>query len=327
MKLLQRPRRNRRTAAIRDLLCETSLRPQNLIYPVFICEGKGQKQAITTMPGQFRFSLDELMMRIPAWKKLGLLSYALFPKIEDHLKNSKSSEALNPNGFLPESIKKLKDRFPEINLFTDVALDPYSSDGHDGIVRNGEIINDESVDVLAQMALIQAQAGADFVSPSDMMDGRVRAIRKILESNGCTQTGILAYSAKYASHFYGPFRGALDSTPKFGDKKTYQMDFRNSREALREVQLDLREGADIVMIKPALSYLDVIREVKRISSVPVAAYNVSGEYAMVKTAAAQGLLDGTQVMVEILYSIKRAGADIILTYHAPEMAQWLIENT
>lgn len=327
MKLSQRPRRNRRTVALRDMISETTLRPQNLIYPVFICEGSGEKQVITTMPGQYRLSIDELMKRIPTWKSRGLFTLALFPRIEDKLKTPWGTEGVNPNGFLPTAVKRLKDRFPELTIITDVALDPYSSDGHDGIVKDGEILNDESVEILSQMALIQAQAGADMVAPSDMMDGRVRAIRKILEENHCAKTGILAYSAKYASSFYGPFRDALDSAPKAGDKKTYQMDYRNTREALREVQLDLREGADMVMVKPALSYLDIIRNVKQISNVPVAAYNVSGEYAMVKAAGAAGMVDETKIMVEILYSIKRAGADVILTYHAPEMALWLNENT
>ncbi|MFZ3231527.1 MAG: porphobilinogen synthase [Pseudobdellovibrio sp.] len=326
MKILNRPRRNRRTAAIREMISETILRPQDFIFPVFICEGLNQIQPITTMPGQFRFSIDELIKRIPAWQALGLNSFALFPKIDDNLKNYNGSEGLNPNGFLPKTIKRLKDKFSNIVLVTDVALDPYSSDGHDGIVKNGEILNDESVEVLAQMALIQAQAGSDYVAPSDMMDGRIHAIRNVLDQNSLQQTGILAYSAKYASGFYGPFRDALSSAPKSGDKKTYQMDYRNKCEAIREVQLDIKESADIVMIKPALSYLDIIRDVKRISTVPVAAYNVSGEYAMVKAAAAAGMINETQVMTEILYSIKRAGADIILSYHAPEMAKWLNEN-
>ena len=323
MQQINRPRRLRSTASIRDMVAETSLEARHLIYPVFICEGQSQTQPIATMPGQLRLSLDELIKRIPGWQSCGLTSFALFPKIPDSLKNSRASECLNPNGFLPQTIQRLKDKFPDITLITDVALDPYSSDGHDGIVSKGEILNDETVEILAQMAVVQAQAGADFVAPSDMMDGRVRAIRKALDSASLQKTGILAYSAKYASAFYGPFRDALESAPRHGDKKTYQMDPRNSREALREVKLDLHEGADMVMVKPALSYLDVIAKVKQISTVPVAAYNVSGEYSMVKAAASLGMIDETKVMVEILTSIRRAGADVILTYHAPEMAGWL----
>lgn len=323
MQQINRPRRLRSTASIRDMVAETSLEARHLIYPVFICEGQNQTQPIATMPGQLRLSLDELIKRIPGWQSCGLTSFALFPKIPDSLKNSRASECLNPNGFLPQTIQRLKDKFPDITLITDVALDPYSSDGHDGIVSKGEILNDETVEILTQMAVVQAQAGADFVAPSDMMDGRVRAIRKALDSASLQKTGILAYSAKYASAFYGPFRDALESAPRHGDKKTYQMDPRNSREALREVKLDLHEGADMVMVKPALSYLDVIAKVKQISTVPVAAYNVSGEYSMVKAAASLGMIDETKVMVEILTSIRRAGADVILTYHAPEMAGWL----
>lgn len=325
-KLAHRPRRNRCTASIRDMVAETTLQPSQLIYPVFITSGQSVKDEIKTMPGQFRYSPDELMKRIPHWKSLGIKSLALFPKIEEHLKDPHGKESLNRDGFLPTTVKKLKDRFPEITLITDVALDPYSSDGHDGVVQDGKILNDESVEILAEMALVQAEAGADIVAPSDMMDGRVRQIRKILESHGYQNTGIMAYSAKYASGFYGPFRDALDSAPKAGDKKTYQMDFRNSTEALREVLLDLKEGADYVMVKPALSYLDVIAKVKKISTVPVAAYNVSGEYAMVKAAGQMGMIQESKVMAEILYSIKRAGADIILTYFAPEMAKWLQDH-
>lgn len=325
MKLRYRPRRLRRSQSLRDLVAENSLRPESWIYPVFIEDGLGQKTPLQGLPGQFRWSLDELMKRIPHWAKLGLKNYALFPKIAENLKDPSGKEALNSKGFLPTAVRRLKDRFPDITIFTDVALDPYSSDGHDGILRGGIIVNDESVEVLTQMALVHAEAGADFVAPSDMMDGRVRALRKALEAHGFSDTGILAYSAKYASSFYGPFREALDSSPRSGDKKTYQMDPRNSREALREIQLDIQEGADIVMVKPALSYLDVIQKVKAKSPVPVAAYNVSGEYAMVKFAAQAGVLDEKKACLEILTSIQRAGADIVLTYHAPEAAAWLNE--
>jgi porphobilinogen synthase len=320
--LKKRPRRNRKNQFTRDLVAETALPDvQQLIYPVFIQDGRGFYQEISSMPGQFRMSIDNLLQKMAAWKKLGINNYALFPNIDNKLKNQKSTEALNANGFLYQAIKKIKDRFPDVNLFTDLALDPFSSDGHDGLVKNGEIINDETVTILAQMAVLQAQAGADFVCPSDMMDGRVGAIRKALEIEGLINTGIVAYSAKYASAFYGPFRDALDSAPRAGDKKTYQMDYRNVREAIKEIELDIKEGADIVMVKPALSYLDVIAQAKRYFKHPVAAYNVSGEYAMVKAAAANGWLDENKVMVEILTSIKRAGADIIFTYHAVDYAK------
>ncbi len=321
--LTHRPRRLRKSSALRELIAETHLSTSELIWPVFVTGGKNSQEKINSMPGVFRFSPDLLAKEIGAAMKLGIHSFALFPAIESKLKDSHGRESLNPNGLLPTTVKMLKDKFPDANIITDVALDPYSSDGHDGIVRNGEILNDETVEVLAQMAVTQARAGADLVAPSDMMDGRVGAIRRALDQEGFTQVGIMAYSAKYASAFYGPFRDALQSAPKFGDKKTYQMDFRNSREAVREAQLDIREGADIVMVKPALSYLDVIQTLKAHVKVPVAAYNVSGEYAMIKAAEAAGMLDGTKAMVESLYSIKRAGADMILTYFAVEMAKYL----
>ncbi|MFN8945002.1 MAG: porphobilinogen synthase, partial [Pseudobdellovibrionaceae bacterium] len=249
-----------------------------------------------------------------------ICSFALFPQIPDDLKDHTGSESLNRSGLFPNAIFEIKKKFPEVVLFTDIALDPYSSDGHDGIVKNGQILNDETVEVLAQMAIVQAQAGADYVAPSDMMDGRIGAIRNSLDKAKYTNTGIMAYSAKYASSFYGPFRDALGSAPKSGDKKTYQMDYRNRREALREVKLDIQQGADIVMVKPALSYLDIIREVKNSVSVPVAAYNVSGEYAMIKFAGKSGALDPEKAMMEVLTSIKRSGADLIFTYFAEEFA-------
>jgi porphobilinogen synthase len=321
MKLKQRPRRLRVNKNIRDLCAETTYpAPSRLVYPVFIQNGKQKADEITSMPGQFRLSIDLLLQKITAWKQMGIQNYALFPKIDDSLKNPKASESLNKDGFLPTAIKQIKDRFPDLSLYTDIALDPYSSEGHDGLVENGKILNDATVEILAQMACLHAQAGADFVCPSDMMDGRVRSLRLALESEGHKDTGILSYSAKYASAFYGPFREALDSAPRAGDKKSYQMDYRNSREALREARLDLNEGADILMIKPALSYLDVIRKVKDISNLPVAAYNVSGEYAMVKAGAAKGWVNEMPIVTEILTSIHRSGADIIFTYHAPEYA-------
>ncbi len=323
----KRPRRIRKNQFIRDLVAETALpEASQLIYPVFIQEGRNYFQEIASMPGQYRMSIDTLLQKIAAWKKLGINNYALFPNIENKLKNAKSTEALNANGFLYQAIKKIKDRYPDVNIFADLALDPFNSDGHDGIVENGEIVNDKTVEILSRMAVLQAQAGADFVCPSDMMDGRVGMIRKALESEGLTTTGIVAYSAKYASAFYGPFRDALDSAPRAGDKKTYQMDYRNSREAIKEIDLDIKEGADIVMVKPALSYLDIISEAKRYFKHPVAAYNVSGEYAMVKAAGKNGWIDENKAMVEILTSIKRAGADIIFTYHAVDYAKLRTEQ-
>jgi len=327
MNLIQRPRRNRRTEVIRNLTAETDLRSSQLVLPVFLCDGKDQKQPIGTMPGIARLSPDMMLKEIDAAQKLGIKSFALFPALIESLKDSHGKESWNPNGLLPTTLRKIKDKFPDVNLITDVALDPYSSDGHDGIVRDGEILNDETVEVLCKMAVVQAQSGADMVAPSDMMDGRVGALRKALDDNNCHGTGIISYSVKYASSFYGPFREALESAPKFGDKKTYQMDYRNKREALREVELDIQEGADMVMVKPAMSYLDIIALVKNHVNVPVAAYNVSGEYAMIKAAAKAGMLDETKAMVESLYSMKRAGADIIFTYFALQMAEWLRDHS
>ena len=318
-----RPRRNRRTEVLRNLIAETTLSTDQLIYPVFLSEGRDQKIEIKSMPGQFRFSADLLLKEIEESTQLGIKSFALFPAIQEKLKSSRGEESLNMNGLLPSTVKRIKDRFPDICIITDVALDPYSSDGHDGIVENGQIINDETVQVLAQMALVQARAGADMVAPSDMMDGRVGEIRRVLDAEGFEQTGIMAYSAKYASSFYGPFRDALESAPKFGDKKTYQMDPRNSREALIEASLDVDEGADIIMVKPALAYLDVIQLLRQNFSTPIAAYNVSGEYAMIKAAAKNGWIDGDRAMLETLTAIRRAGADMILTYFAKEAAKLL----
>ncbi len=323
MELLRRPRRNRQTQGLRDLVAEAYLNPAHLVYPVFISEGENQITPITTLPGQDRVSVDVLCKRLHEWIDLGLKHFALFPQIAENLKDPKGREALNENGLLARAIKQIKDTHPEINLITDVALDPFSSDGHDGIVENGRILNDESVEALCAMAVCQARWGADSVAPSDMMDGRVGAIRKALDQESFTGTSIIAYSAKYASSFYGPFREALNSAPKSGDKKTYQMDFRNSREALLEVRLDIEEGADMVMVKPGLSYLDVIAKIKANFEIPVAAYNVSGEYAMVKAAASLGALKEDQAVLEILMSFRRAGADAIFTYHAPHAARLL----
>lgn len=326
MNLLKRPRRNRKSQAIRDLIAESHLSSRQLIYPVFICEGSKIVSPIKTMPGQDRMSVDVLCERLHRWKDLGLRHLALFPQIAENLKDPYGKEALNDNGLLPKTLKKLKDTHPDISLITDVALDPFSSDGHDGVVQNGQVLNDVSVEILAAMAVKQAQWGADWVAPSDMMDGRIGAIRKALDSKGFTETSILAYSAKYASSFYGPFREALNSAPKSGDKKTYQMDPRNAREALLEMQLDVEEGADMVMVKPGLPYLDILTRLKAQSPVPVAAYNVSGEYTMIKAAAAMGALDEDRAILETLMSFRRAGADAILTYFAPQAAQLLLNG-
>lgn len=323
MKLTQRPRRNRKTEALRQMVAETDLRVSQLVLPLFLCEGKGQQQVIQSMPGIYRMSPDVLLQEVGKAVALGVKTFDLFPALSEIHKDPYGKESLNPNGLLPTTLKMIRDKFPEVTLISDVALDPYSSDGHDGIVKDGKILNDETVEVLAKMAIVHAQAGADIVSPSDMMDGRVGAIREALDQEGFIDTGILSYSAKYASSFYGPFREALDSAPKFGDKKTYQMDFRNAREALREVELDEMEGADMVMVKPALSYLDIIADVKAHTHLPVAAYNVSGEYGLIKAGAKAGIIDETRAMVETLYSIRRAGADVIFTYFALPMAEWL----
>ncbi len=300
------------------MVAETSLTADNFIVPLFLVEGTNKREEIPSMPGYFRFSLDLLKAEIIELKKLGLRSVLLFVKVPDNLKDNEGKEALNSQGLMQRAVRFIKEIDPEMLVMTDVALDPYSSYGHDGIVSGQEIVNDASVEVLAAMSLSHAQAGADFVAPSDMMDGRVKAIRAKLDGAGFTKTGILSYSAKYASCFYGPFRDALDSAPGFGDKKTYQMDFRNSTEALKETLLDIEEGADIVMVKPAGAYLDVIRRVKDNVQVPVAAYQVSGEYAMIKAAAANGWLDEKQAIIESLTAIRRAGADVIASYFAKD---------
>ena len=321
MDLVYRPRRLRRSAPIRGLVRETELSPRHLIFPMFVTEGKSVREAIDTMPGQFRFSTDELVRECEELYALGIGAVNLFGySIE---KDELASKSYEPNGLVQRAVRAIKETVPDLCVQTDVALDPYTTHGHDGLVVNGEIVNDESVEVLCKMALSHAEAGADWIAPSDMMDGRVGAIRNALDVQGFSHVGILAYSAKYASCFYGPFRGALQSAPKSGDKKTYQMDPANSREALREVSLDLEEGADVVMIKPALTYLDVIARVREAFDVPVAAYNVSGEYAMVVAAAEKGWIDRDRAMMEMLLSIRRAGADMILTYFAKDAATFL----
>lgn len=322
---IHRPRRLRRTTTLRRMVQETVLGVNDLIYPLFVMEGEGQKEEVPSMPGCFRYTLDLLLDEVKESYSLGINAIALFPLIPDEQKDNFGTESYNPQGLVPRTIKAIKAAVPEIVVITDVALDPYSSEGHDGIVQDNEILNDETVAVLVKQALVQAEAGADFVAPSDMMDGRIGAIRKGLDAEGWINVGILAYSAKYASAYYGPFRDALDSAPKFGDKKTYQMDAANSREAIKEVELDVVEGADIVMVKPALSYLDIIHQIKQQTNLPVAAYNVSGEYAMIKAAAQNGWIDEDKVVLETLMSMKRAGADLILTYFAKDVAMALSE--
>jgi len=316
MHLQRRNRILRQSQAIRDLVTETKLSANDFIVPLFIIEGNNESSEISSMPGYYRRSIDLTVKEVKELWSMGLKSVLLFVKSKDELKDNKGTEALNPNGLMQRSIKAIKDAVPEMLVMTDVALDPFSSYGHDGIVENNEIVNDATVEVLAKMSVSHAQAGADFVAPSDMMDGRIAAIRQALEENNFTKTGIMSYSAKYASCFYGPFRDALDSAPGFGDKKTYQMNYANRIEAIKETLMDIEEGADIVMIKPALSYLDIIREVKNAVDIPVSAYNISGEYAMIKAAAKMGWLDEDKAILETLTSIKRAGADLIATYFA-----------
>src|SRR5215467_3144798 len=318
MYLQNRNRILRQSSSVRSLVAETHLTPNDFIVPLFIDEGKNVQMEIASMPNYFRRSLDLTVTEVKELWSMGLKSVLLFIKCKDELKDNKGTEALNSNGLMQRSIKAIKDAVPEMIVMTDVALDPFSSYGHDGIVEGNEIVNDATVDVLAKMSVSHAQAGADFVAPSDMMDGRIGAIRKALEENGFTKTGIMSYSAKYASCFYGPFRDALDSAPGFGDKKTYQMDYSNRIEAIKETLLDVEEGADIVMVKPALAYLDVIREVKNAVNVPVSAYNISGEYAMIKAAAKMGWIDEDKAILETLTSMKRAGADLIATYFAKD---------
>ena len=317
-----RPRRNRRSQVIRDMVQETRLTAHDFICPLFLTEGQNQAQEIKSMPGIFRFTADRIIDEIGQCVELGVKAFAPFPNINDGLKDRLARESANPNGLYLKTVADIKRQFPDVVLMTDVAMDPYSSDGHDGVVdaESGEILNDASLEILGQMALAQARAGADIIGPSDMMDGRVAWIRRVLDDNAFQHVSIMSYTAKYASAFYGPFRDALASAPKHGDKKTYQMNPANRREALRELALDEAEGADMVMIKPALSYLDVIMAVKAATHLPVTAYNVSGEYAMVKAAAQNGWLDGERTMLEVLLSIKRAGADAILTYFAKEAA-------
>src|SRR3954471_6961922 len=318
MYLQRRNRILRKNEAIRNLVAETILTPKDFIVPLFIDEGENVKIEIASMPGYYRNSLDITVKEVKELWSMGLKSVLLFVKAKDETKDNTGKEAWNENGLMQRSIKAIKEAVPEMIVMTDVALDPYSSYGHDGIVKDGEIVNDETVDALVKMSLSHAVAGADFVAPSDMMDGRIGAIREVFEESGFTKTGIMAYSAKYASCFYGPFRDALDSAPGFGDKKTYQMNYANRIEAMKETLMDVEEGADIVMVKPALAYLDIIREVKNAVNVPVSAYNISGEYAMIKAAAKMGWIDENKAIIETLTSMKRAGADLIATYFAKD---------
>ncbi len=325
---LIRNRRLRASESIRRLVQETTLTPDDFLVPLFVTEGKGIKEEIPSMPNYFRLSLDNLEKEVKDLWKMGLCSVLLFVKVDDKLKDNKGTEALNPNGLMQRAIKTVKNACPQMLVMTDVALDPFSSYGHDGIVAEGQILNDESAEVLAEMSVSHAKAGADFVAPSDMMDGRILTIREALEDEGFINTGIMAYSAKYASAFYGPFRDALDSAPVDianvpKDKKTYQMDYTNRYEAIKETQMDIDEGADIVMVKPGLCYLDIVREIKNEVEVPVAVYQVSGEYAMVKAAAEKGWLDHDAVMLEQLTAIKRAGANIIASYFAKDFVRTL----
>lgn len=323
MNLIRRPRRNRQSAVIRDMVQETRLSVTDFILPLFVMEGQNVRSEVASMPGIYRLSLDLLLEEIQECVDLGIKTFDLFPNLPESKKDKYATESHNPDGLYLQAVRAVKERFPDVMVMTDVAMDPYSSDGHDGVVEDGKILNDPTLEVLGKMALAQAQAGANILGPSDMMDGRVGYIRQVLDEAGYYDVAIMSYAAKYASAFYGPFRDALDSAPKFGDKKTYQMNPANSREALIEAQLDYDEGADFLMVKPALAYLDVIKLLNDNFHLPIAAYNVSGEYAMVKSAARNGWLDGERAMMEVLMSIKRAGANVILTYFAKEAARLL----
>ncbi len=318
-----RPRRNRKSQAIRAMVEETKIGAEHLIYPIFLKDGNNLQEEIASLPHNYRWSLDRLITEIERCMKLGIMVFDLFPVVEENLKDQTATYSYAEDNFYLRAIRKLKETFPEIVLMSDVAMDPYSSDGHDGLVQNGKILNDETLPILNKMALAQAQAGIDIIGPSDMMDGRVSSIRQTLDNAGFTEVSIMSYTAKYASAFYGPFRDALNSAPKSGDKKTYQMNPANKREALLEAELDFREGADMLMVKPALCYLDIIHLLKETYTIPITAYNVSGECAMVYAASANGWLNFELAVSEMLLSIRRAGADGILTYFAKDFAQML----
>ena len=315
---LNRNRRLRSKQSLRNLIKESSIHPHDFIVPLFIIEGNNLKEEIPSMPNYFRYSLDNVKKEVKQLWSIGVQAVLLFVKVEDSLKDNFGTEAINNNGLMQRAIKEVKNSVPEMTIITDVALDPYSNYGHDGIVKNNKILNDQTNIVLSKMALSHAKAGADIVAPSDMMDGRVLSIRKILEDNSLHDTGIMSYAVKYASSFYGPFRDALDSKPGFGDKQTYQMDFHNRSEAIAEAKSDIKEGADIIMVKPGISYLDILRDLKNEISSPIAIYQVSGEYSMLKAAAKQGWLNHDKVMMEQLVSMKRAGATMIASYFAED---------
>ncbi|MFD2600405.1 porphobilinogen synthase [Sphingobacterium corticis] len=317
--MMIRPRRNRKSAVIRDMVQETQLQAANLIFPLFIIEGNNQKTEVKSMPGIYRYSIDNLLREVESCLNLGLKAFDLFPNIEDSLKDKYATISYQKDNLYLRAIEAVKKNFPEACVVTDVAMDPYSSDGHDGIVENGEILNDETLEILGKMALAHAESGADIIAPSDMMDGRIGYIRQVLDQNGFTNVSLMSYTAKYASAFYGPFRDALNSAPKSGDKKSYQMNPANVREALIEAQLDAEEGADFLMVKPGLPYLDVVKMLHDNFDLPIAVYNVSGEYAMLKAAAQNGWLDAERSTMETLLSFRRAGATAILTYHAKEV--------
>ena len=315
---IQRNRRLRSSESLRTMLHECSLNPNDFIVPLFVIDGKQKKEEISSMPDYYRMSIDLLPKHVKNLWSLGLKSVLIFVKVPNNLKDNKGTEALNPDGLMQRAIKTVKDAVPKMVVMTDVALDPYSSYGHDGIVEKGEILNDPTVNILSKISLSHVQAGADVIAPSDMMDGRVLKIRELLEAENYINTVIMSYSAKYASGFYGPFRDALNSAPNFGDKKTYQMDFRNRKEALIEAKRDIKEGADIIMVKPGIAYLDIISKLSKNVDAPIAAYQVSGEYAMLKAAAEKAWLDHDQIMIEQLFSFKRAGASLIATYFAEQ---------
>lgn len=318
--MLRRPRRNRKSEVIRSMVRETEVKTDDLIFPLFLLEEPNRKVEVASMPGIYRLGLDLMLKEIEECMKLGIKSFDVFPVVDERHKDKTASKSSDENFFYLKALKKIKSEFPESCIMTDVAMDPYSIDGHDGLVENGEILNDTTLEILGSMALAQAEAGIDIIGPSDMMDGRVGFIRELLDEHGFKNVSIMSYTAKYASAFYGPFRDALDSAPKSGDKKTYQMDPANRTEALIEGELDLAEGADFLMVKPALAYLDIIRLLKDNFPLPIAAYNVSGEYSMISAAASKGWIDRKSAMLESLTSIKRAGADVILTYFAKEFA-------
>lgn len=320
-----RPRRNRKNEVVRSMVRENIVRPSNFIYPIFIHD-EDYNQEIPSMPGQQRHSLAHMMEEVEEAMQYGVKTFVLFPKVPDNLKTNRGEEAYNPSGIVPRAVSMIKNKFPEAMVCTDIALDPYSSMGHDGIVEDGKILNDETIEQLCKQAVCQARAGSDVVAPSDMMDGRVGALRRALDSEGFYDVSIMSYTAKYASAFYGPFRDALDSHPGFGDKKTYQQDPANGREALIEAALDVAEGADMLMVKPGMPYLDIIYRLRESTNLPIAAYHVSGEYAMMKAAAEKGWIDEKAVVLESLTCFKRAGCDIILTYYAKQAAKWMAEN-